>query len=96
MAQESESATVLDRLRPVAFFALVLLCITPWGSPPLALALGILLALTLGNPYAAKGKQVSARLLQISVVLLGFMLATKLVHAGSCAVVSFSLSCSIT
>jgi uncharacterized integral membrane protein (TIGR00698 family) len=54
------------------FFAGAAFCLTPWGSPPLALALGGVLALTIENPFARLGKKVSAKLLQVCVVFLGF------------------------
>ena len=52
-------------------------------SPPGALALGMLLALTFGNPYAAKTAKATKYLLQASVVGLGFgMDLQKVVAAG--------------
>ena len=47
------------------------LCLSPWVSAPLALAAGISLALTLGNPAPAATKRISKHLLQVSVVLMG-------------------------
>jgi uncharacterized integral membrane protein (TIGR00698 family) len=44
----------------------------PWVSPPAALALGAILALTHENPFPHVGKKVSAKLLQVCVVFLGF------------------------
>jgi len=65
----------------IAFFALLLFCLTPWCPPPLALALGLALALTLGSPYKT-GRQTRI-LLQASVVGLGFgMNLQKVVEAG--------------
>ncbi len=54
------------------FLAAVIFCFTPWGSPPLALAAGVAIALTVGNPFAALLKPWVRRLLQLSVILLGF------------------------
>ena len=52
-------------------------------APPLALALGVLLALTVGNPYARKTSKLTKILLQASVVGLGFgMNLQKVVEAG--------------
>jgi uncharacterized integral membrane protein (TIGR00698 family) len=52
-------------------------------SPPGALALGMLIALTVGNPYAAKTAKATKYLLQASVVGLGFgMDLQKVVAAG--------------
>jgi uncharacterized integral membrane protein (TIGR00698 family) len=59
-------------VRQALFIAAAAFCLTPWISPPLALALGAILALTLENPFAHLGKNVSARLLQVCVVFLGF------------------------
>ncbi len=56
----------------VIFGLLVGFCLTPWASPPLALALGLAVAQTTGNPYAARTKALTTRLLQFSVVGLGF------------------------
>ena len=56
----------------LAFLAVALFCLTPYGSPGIALAAGLALALTLGNPFPLSIKRVSKPLLQISVVLLGF------------------------
>jgi len=52
-------------------------------APPLALALGLLVALTIGNPYARKTSKLTKVLLQASVVGLGFgMNLGKVVEAG--------------
>jgi Predicted membrane protein len=52
-------------------------------SPPGALALGMLIALTVGNPYSAKTAKATKYLLQASVVGLGFgMDLQKVVAAG--------------
>ena len=64
-----------------AFVAILLFCVTPWCSPPIALALGLALALTIGHPFRT-GK-ITKLLLQISVVGLGFgMNLGKVVQAG--------------
>ena len=89
-------------IRVVAFYALLLFCLTPWCSPPIALALGLALALTLGNPY--KTGKITKLLLQISVVGLGFgMNLQKVVEAGRTGVLftiatiaGTSLSCAMS
>ena len=54
------------------FIILIIFCLTPWGSPPIALACGLVIAFTIGNPFPhLKGKP-TTYLLQASVVLLGF------------------------
>jgi uncharacterized integral membrane protein (TIGR00698 family) len=56
----------------VVFLALLGFCLTPWASPPLALALGLVLAQTVGNPFGPQTKKATAKLLQYSVIGLGF------------------------
>ncbi|AYA38997.1 putative sulfate exporter family transporter [Hymenobacter oligotrophus] len=50
----------------------LLLCLSPLGSAPLALALGLGVALLAGNPFPAHTKRYTSQLLQWSVVGLGF------------------------
>jgi uncharacterized integral membrane protein (TIGR00698 family) len=67
----------------IVFFLLIIACLTPFASPPIALALGLVLAFTIGNPFPAQTKKITRILLQISVVLLGFgMNLTSVVKAG--------------
>ncbi|HVA62821.1 MAG TPA: putative sulfate exporter family transporter [Terriglobales bacterium] len=54
------------------FVAAAFFCLTPWASPGLALVLGMLLALTLENPFLRHSRPAARWLLQASVVLLGF------------------------
>lgn len=51
------------------FIILILFCLTPYGSPPVALALGLFLAF---NPFPQLQGKPTTYLLQASVVLLGF------------------------
>jgi uncharacterized integral membrane protein (TIGR00698 family) len=68
-------------IRTAVFTALLLFCLTPWCSPPIALALGLALALTLGSPF--KTSKVTKILLQTSVVGLGFgMNLDRVIQAG--------------
>jgi len=68
---------------PVLYLLAAALCLSPWGSPGLALALGMALSLTSGNPYARRTRPASKLLLQASVVLLGFgMDLGAVAHAG--------------
>lgn len=62
--------------RQVVFGLLLVFCLTPWASPPVALALGLVLAQTLGNPFVSQTKVATAKLLQYSVVGLGFGMNT--------------------
>ena len=59
-------------VRQAIFISGAGLCLTPWMSPPVALALGAILALTHENPFAHLGKKLSTKLLQVCVVFLGF------------------------
>jgi uncharacterized integral membrane protein (TIGR00698 family) len=68
-------------IRTATFVALLLFCVTPWCSPPIALAVGLAFALTLGSPF--KTSKATKLLLQCSVVGLGFgMNLGKVVQAG--------------
>src|ERR1700712_3137803 len=62
------------------FVLLVLLCLSPWGSPPIALALGLALAFSIGNPFPQIEGKITKYLLQGSVVLLGFGMNLKTVY----------------
>ena len=65
------------------FVLCVLFALTPWCLPPVALILGAVLALTLGNPFPKESKSYSKILLQVAVVLLGFALdLNKVIQAG--------------
>jgi uncharacterized integral membrane protein (TIGR00698 family) len=65
--------------RQLIFALLALFCLSPWASPPLALGLGMALALTLGNPFPALSKKLAHWLLQGCVVLLGFSMNLSVV-----------------
>jgi len=67
----------------IVFFLLILICLTPFVSPPIALLLGLITAFTFGNPFPEQTKKTTKFLLQISVVLLGFgMNLSKVLEAG--------------
>jgi uncharacterized integral membrane protein (TIGR00698 family) len=73
----------VQALRIAVFAALLIFCVTPWASPPIALTLGLALALTLGHPFASRNSKATKLLLQTSVVLLGFgMNLQKVAEAG--------------
>ena len=59
-------------MNKVVYIILLAYCLTPYGSPAAALALGIVYALLIPNPFLKRSKKVSKVLLQASVVLLGF------------------------
>ena len=54
------------------FIILILFCLSPYGSPPIALALGLVLAFTVTNPFPKLTGKPTKYLLQASVVLLVF------------------------
>jgi uncharacterized integral membrane protein (TIGR00698 family) len=70
--REATAKHVPLRLRQILFLVIAIFCLTPLGSPPVALALGIGLALTVGNPFLSFSKQGAKWLLQGCVVALGF------------------------
>lgn len=71
-------------------------CFTPWASPPLALAIGMALGLTVGNPFRATGR-IAKILLQVCVVLLGFkMELAKVLEAGASGFLFAATSIAVT
>jgi uncharacterized integral membrane protein (TIGR00698 family) len=83
LADESDSNMVGSY---IAIIAGVAFCVSPWRSPGVALAIGIVCAL-IGLVHAARVKWIkpaSRILLQAAVVLLGFKMDLReLAHAGS-------------
>jgi uncharacterized integral membrane protein (TIGR00698 family) len=67
----------------IVFYFLIFICLTPFASPPIALILGLIFALTIANPYPQIAGKPTRLLLQASVVLLGFgMNLTAVYKAG--------------
>lgn len=64
------------------FLAAIAFCLTSWSSPPIALALGMALAVSIGNPFPVRSKLASKWLLQGCVVALGFGMDLKTVFAA--------------
>ena len=65
------------------FIVLVVLCLTPWISSPIALLLGLIVAQFIGHPFLHLNQKATSRLLQFSVVGLGFgMNVTSAFKAG--------------
>ena len=60
------------RLRQILFLSAALFCLTPYASPPVALGMGMALALTHENPFQSVSKHAAKWLLQACVVALGF------------------------
>ncbi|PYT01815.1 MAG: putative sulfate exporter family transporter [Acidobacteria bacterium] len=62
------------------FILLIIFILSPYGSPPLALALGLAMALTIGNPFPHLNGTPTRILLQTSVILLGFGMNLKSIY----------------
>lgn len=58
--------------RKVIFILLALLCLTPFITAPIALLLGLIVANTIGHPYLQHNGKATKKLLQVSVIGLGF------------------------
>ncbi len=58
--------------RKIVFILAAFFCLTPWASPPIALMLGIFLALTHENPFHRISRPAAKYLLEASVIMLGF------------------------
>ncbi len=61
-----------DFVKKIIFLVLALFCLTPFVSPPIALLLGLVIALFVGHPYQKNNNRATQLLLKISVVGLGF------------------------
>ena len=69
--------------RRIIFVAFAILCATPYISAPVALVMGFLLTLVMGNPLADLSRKTTSWLLKASVVGLGFgMNVTQVAEAG--------------
>jgi uncharacterized integral membrane protein (TIGR00698 family) len=80
---------------PLALLGLgvgAVLSLTPWVTPGLALGLGSLLALTLGNPLPALTARWAKRLLQMAVVGLGFGMSLGAVVAAGRSGVGYTIA----
>ena len=64
----------------ILFIAAGLFCLSAYGSPPVALALGIIIAFTIGTPFPKLSGKPTKYLLQASVVLLGFGMNLQAVY----------------
>ncbi len=86
-----------DATRPLLFALCAAFCLSPWASPPIALGLGLTLALTLGNPFLDPSRHAAKWLLQGCVVLLGFgMNLTLVLKAGASGAVFAAGSIGLT
>lgn len=67
-------------MKKTLFILLIIFILTPYGSPPLALALGLAMSLIIGNPFPDLNGKPTRLLLQTSVVLLGFGMNLKSIY----------------
>jgi uncharacterized integral membrane protein (TIGR00698 family) len=68
---ELESRPEPTWMKETLFLLIAAACLTGYISPPIALAIGIVLALAVGNPFTKSGR-IAKLLLQFCVVMLGF------------------------
>jgi uncharacterized integral membrane protein (TIGR00698 family) len=61
-----------DNTSKVIFISCVVLCLTPFISPAIALLMGLIIAQLIGHPYMHLNHKATHLLLQVSVVGLGF------------------------
>ncbi|HTI91591.1 MAG TPA: putative sulfate exporter family transporter [Puia sp.] len=70
-------------IRELFFAIAIFACLTPWVTPPVALLLGLAVALFVGHPFLHLNHKATHILLQVSVVGLGFgMNAASALKAG--------------
>ncbi len=88
---------VFDLIHRPVFVLAILFCLSPWASPPIALALGMALALTIGTPWRKTAHKTAKIMLQICVVLLGFTMNLHTVlAAGAQGALMAAASISVT
>lgn len=69
--------------KQIVFVLLLLLCLTPLATPPLALFMGLVVAQVMRHPFPQINRKATNLLLQVSVVGLGFgMNVTSALQAG--------------
>ncbi len=61
-----------EQVRKAIYILLAAFAVSPWCSAPVALFIGIVVALAIGNPFTKFSKKASGYLLRTCVVLLGF------------------------
>ncbi len=76
----------------IVFISAILFCLSPLGSPAIALALGIVLAFAFGNPYPGLSGKPTKYLLQASVVLLGFGMNLSAIYEAGKSGILFTVA----
>lgn len=67
----------------IVFVLFAVLCFSPWVDSAVALLIGIVLSFSLGNPFQSFTRKATQKLLQISIVGLGFSINIKeAIYAG--------------
>jgi len=69
---KNESDLPKKKYQKIIFIIAGLFCLTPFVSPPIALLIGLMIALFIGHPYLRFNNRATQILLKISVVGLGF------------------------
>ena len=69
---KNESDLPKKKYQKIIFIIAGLFCLTPFISPPVALLIGLIIALFIGHPYLRFNNRATQILLKISVVGLGF------------------------
>jgi uncharacterized integral membrane protein (TIGR00698 family) len=83
-----EGVTISPAVARIIFILALVFAASPWSSPPIALALGLVLGLLSLNPFRSETKSLTRYLLQASVVLLGFgMNIAAVLHAGRSGII---------
>ena len=69
---KNESDLPKEKYQKIIFIIAGLFCLTPFISPPVALLMGLLIALFIGHPYLHLNSKATQILLKVSVIGLGF------------------------
>lgn len=70
---QMEKSDSRQGVRKVVFFALAVLCLTPWVSSPVALALGFFVSIAIQTPFSSgKISPIIHQLLKVCIIGLGF------------------------
>jgi uncharacterized integral membrane protein (TIGR00698 family) len=78
--------------RKAAFILLIIFCLSPYGSPPVALALGLAMAFAIGDPFPQLSGRPTKLLLQASVVLLGFGMNLEAIYKAGRQGILFTIA----
>jgi uncharacterized integral membrane protein (TIGR00698 family) len=72
-----------QRIKQVVYLLAVIFCLTPWASAPIALALGLVLAVVGLTAWEPQSRKASRLLIQICIVFLGLTISlSQVAEAG--------------